>query len=249
MFSYPLIICGVMFFFFPLTFTFMRKFSVDNSEVIVAGSSRTSSSSRLASSEKSFNASQDPFWLFDQPGRTDSNSETTTTSLNDNGLLKMSTRFSFSGLRGGGSPVSNNGSKAKLGLVGSPIRRKDDKYEFLEDSEDPFAFDEGAFEVSKWDKMYGKEKKPRKKKSKAVNRNLEELDPYQIIVRQEETTNGENCRQLSSIGGNCQKSYDGGHHCSRESTSSCEADEEKSTLLADCLLTAVKVFPIYIICL
>ncbi|KAL5839596.1 hypothetical protein ACOSQ4_012204 [Xanthoceras sorbifolium] len=220
---------------------------VRSNEVIVISSSETCSSIGLASSDKSFNASQHSSWLsFDQLGRSESNVETTTTS--DNCLLKMRSCSSLSGscsgtLRSfsGGTPLSSNGSRTKSGLVEIPNSRKDDKYEFLEDGEDPYAFDEDAFELSKWDLLSGKQKKSQTKKRRVINRGLKDGGQYQTLMSQEESSNGENCKQLSSNGGNHQRSSNGERHCSPESSCSHAIDKEKSTLLADCLLTAVKV--------
>ncbi|KAI9197577.1 hypothetical protein LWI28_000928 [Acer negundo] len=223
---------------------------VGNNEIIVISSSENCSSTGLASSQKSFNASQNSSQLsFGQLGHSESHSETTTTSMNDNCLLKMRSRSSLSGscsgtLRGfsGGTSLSSNGARGKFGIGEIPNSRKGDKYELLEDSEDPFAFDEDAFELSKWDLLSRKEKKSQTKKSRVVNRGLEHGSQYQImIMSQEDSSNGENCQQLSSDGGIHQRSSNGEHHCSQGSSNSSAVDKEKSTLLSDCLLTAVKV--------
>ena len=90
----------------------------------------------------------------------------------------------------------------------------------LDDSQDPFAFDEDDIEPSKWDILSGKQKiSHSKKKYEAPNREFEDGCHSQTRVSQQELNDGDiNC------------------------SSSVVGDEEGSSFLSDCLLTAVKVF-------
>ncbi|KZV57581.1 hypothetical protein F511_03041 [Dorcoceras hygrometricum] len=92
----------------------------------------------------------------------------------------------------------------------------------MDDSEDPFAFDEGDFEPSKWDLLSGRLIKPHSRESRATMRSLKNGSRTLLVLSQQESSNTEN------------------HHNQWASCSS-KADEEQSILLADCLLTAVKV--------
>jgi len=89
----------------------------------------------------------------------------------------------------------------------------------LEDSQDPFAFDEDDIAPSKWDLLSGKQKTTHSKKHKDANREFENERQSQTKMSQEESS-------------------DGNINCS----SSDISYEEDSSLLTDCLLTAVKVF-------
>ncbi|KAF7803487.1 Wings apart-like protein-like isoform A [Senna tora] len=88
----------------------------------------------------------------------------------------------------------------------------------LDDSQDPFAFDEDDFQPSKWDLMSGKQKRSQSKKCEVSNREFDDLCQSQTIVSQLESNNGDVSCSSSGI-----------------------SDEEVSSLLADCLLTGVKV--------
>ncbi|GAU38472.1 hypothetical protein TSUD_64510 [Trifolium subterraneum] len=90
----------------------------------------------------------------------------------------------------------------------------------LEDSQDPYAFDEDDIAPSKWDLLSGKgkQKTSNPKKHKVTNREFENERQSQTKMSQEESSEGNiNC------------------------SSSDISYEEDSSLLTDCLLTAVKV--------
>lgn len=91
--------------------------------------------------------------------------------------------------------------------------------EVLEDCQDPFAFDEDDFQPSKWDLMSGKQKRSRSKKHEPSKIDFEDSCQTQTSAGQPESNKGDVSCSSSVIG-----------------------DEEVSSLLADCLLTAVKVF-------
>lgn len=185
-------------------------------------------------------------------GQFESNSETATKLMNDSCIQKIRSRpflsTSFSGTpqsSDSGRPISGNGSRTKFGPAGKPNNRKDDKCGFYEDSEDPFAFDADEFEPTKWDLLSRKHKKPQTKKSGEMCRDLQDGCQYQMLMNQQESRNGENHQLQSSNGLNHQPLSNWGNNFSQESSCSHVDDRENSTLLADCLLTAVKVIPTY----
>ena len=110
--------------------------------------------------------------------------------------------------------------------------RKDARSEPLDGSQDPYAFDEDAFQPSKWDLLSGKQKISQTRNSRVNSREVENGYQYKLSC-QEESSNGENCLQKSS---NTE------HYHSQKSSHCSVPDEELPSLLADCLLTAIKVF-------
>ncbi|XP_031250800.1 uncharacterized protein LOC116108712 [Pistacia vera] len=220
----------------------------NSNEVIFISSSKSFSSTELISSEKSFCVSQNSRWLStDRLGHSESNSETTTTLMNDSCILKMRSRSSLSTSCSGtprssdSGPLSGNGPRTKFDPAERPNSRKDDKCGPFEDSEDPFAFDADDFEPSKWDLLSGKHKKPQTKKSGVICRDLEDECQYEMMMSQPESRNGEKHQLRSGNGLNHQPLSNGGNLFSQESSCSLVDDKENSDLLADCLLTAVKV--------
>ncbi|XVF40534.1 hypothetical protein PTKIN_Ptkin01aG0121300 [Pterospermum kingtungense] len=211
---------------------------VDSHDVISISSSEKSSNIEW-SSGKSFSTSQnDPGpstrWL----GRSVSSFQTATTSTNDSCLLRMridsSLSSSCSGKLGSsyhGIPITSNGSRT---LCEQPNGTKAGEWEPLEDSQDPFAFDEDDFVPSKWDLLSGKTKISQTKKREKLglrNREIQDEHQYRYIMSQEESSNGESQREFIN------EEY---HH-SIVASGSQSAEEEYSSLLSDCLLTAVKV--------
>lgn len=246
-----------------------------------------------SNSEKSLDMSENNPWSFtDRLGHSESNSETTTTSVNDNCCLNLRSRSSFSsscsqtlrsskggallstnGLRSNfcllertnsrkdekyassfsssyseslrssmsGTPLTANGSRSNFGHLERSNSRKDEKCGLLEDSEDPYAFDEDAFEPSKWDLLSGKQKTSRTKRSGVKYRDVEDGCQYEMIMSQQESNNGENCQRQLNNRENHQVSSSGEYHFAHESSCAHADDSENSTLFADCLLTAVKV--------
>ncbi|XVE88009.1 hypothetical protein DITRI_Ditri19aG0034200 [Diplodiscus trichospermus] len=196
-------------------------------------------SSGMEWSGKNVNTSQnDPGpstpWL----GRSVSSFQTATTSTNDNCLVKMrihsSSSSSWSGRLGSydGIPVTSNGSGT---LHERPDGTKDGKWQHLEESQGPFAFDEDDFVPSKWDLLSGNKKKSRTKKHEKLgprNREIQDVLQCQLTVSQQESSNGE-IPQTESINED--------YHHSNATSGSESAEEEYSSLLSDCLLAAVKV--------
>lgn len=276
-------------FFLYLTDVILFKFAADRHDVIFISSE--------SNSEKSLDMSENSPWSFtDRLGHSESNSETTTTSMNDNCFLNLRSRSSFSSscsetlrssksgtllstngsrsnfcplertnsrgdekntssfsssysdtLRSSmsGTPLTGNGSRSNFCLLQRSNSRKDEKYGLLEDSEDPYAFDEDAFEPSKWDLLSGKQKNSRTKRSEVKYRDVEDGCQYEMITSQQESNNRENCQRQLNNGENHQLSTNAEYHFSHDSSCAHADDTESSNLFADCLLTAVKVFSRY----
>ncbi|KAJ9136189.1 hypothetical protein P3X46_033291 [Hevea brasiliensis] len=204
---------------------------VNDNEIIYVSSSTNCSGAERKSSERSFNASQNSISQFSFSA---SSFETTSTFMNDACQLRMrvhsSTSSSCSGtLRRSNSriPVNDNGLRTKFGLPERTNCTKSTKCELFENSQDPFAFDEDEFQPSKWDLLSGKKKKSQSRNCSVISKELEDGCQYQLMSQ--ESINGENYQQ---------KSRHVENHCSQENIFS---EEEHSSLLADCLLTAVKV--------
>ncbi|KAL7213103.1 hypothetical protein ACSBR2_015752 [Camellia fascicularis] len=198
---------------------------VDSDEII----SISSSSTEWTSSQKSFIISQNSQWLSAAHSViSKSTSEATSTSSADTCLLKIrvnsSTSGSCSGTSGSscsGTPVNVNGSRMNFGLGKRCKVAEDTKFELLEDNPDPFAFHEDEFEPSKWELLSGRPGVTETGNSRATYRENEEGCQSQPMLSQQESSNRANHRSDVSC--------------------SSSIDEEKFNLLADCLLTAVKV--------
>ncbi|GER48173.1 WAPL (Wings apart-like protein regulation ofheterochromatin) protein [Striga asiatica] len=91
------------------------------------------------------------------------------------------------------------------------------------DGQDPFMFDEDDCEPSKWDVMSGSSNKPLSQDSRHIG-NRFGLENHPVLVASQQESNDVV-----------------GYRHSEEASCSSAADEDKSNLLADCLLTAVKV--------
>lgn len=126
-----------------------------------------------------------------------------------------------------GTLASNIGSSLNIGFGKRPeIIEDDTKFELFEDSqEDPFAFHDDEFEPSKWDLLYGTQKVSQTQKSRARVGELEDGCQSLVILSQQESSNKEN---------NNNSPPDKVFHTSA-------VDKEKANLLAECLLSAVKV--------
>ncbi|KAG5234939.1 wings apart protein [Salix suchowensis] len=123
----------------------------------------------------------------------------------------------------------SNRSRTKFGLVEKTNCTKDACSDMLDDSQDPYAFDEDDFQPTKWDVLSGKRKISRTRNgSRATPREVENGCQYKL-TSQEESSNG------------LHKSSNREHHHSLKSSYCNVPDEEHSSLLADCLLTAIKV--------
>ncbi|KAI7999336.1 hypothetical protein LOK49_LG09G01888 [Camellia lanceoleosa] len=180
-------------------------------------------------SQKSFSISQNSQWLSaGRSGISKSTSKSTTASAADTCLSKMRVNSSTFGSCSGisrssysGSPINSNVSAMEFGLGKRCKVAEDPSFELLEDSQDPFAFQDDEFEPSKWDLLSGRKKASESRSRRTMLRKHEDRCQPPLMLSQEESSNPEN------------------HH----SDVSCSSalDEEKSNLLADCLLTAVKV--------
>ncbi|KAB1199191.1 Protein wings apart-like [Morella rubra] len=202
---------------------------VDSHESIPINASRKCCSTEWGSSQKSFNLSGHPQLVPSSQFDYCTGSETTSTSINGAYSLKMRVSSSTSGSCSGtsrashcGTLLTSNGSSKNFGLDKRPNFNENAKLELLEDSLDPFAFDEDEFEPSKWDLLSGKQRKSKTRKSAVRRREFEDGYPSQLFMSQEESRNGENSR-------------------SHELSPPTAVDEAGSSLLADCLLTTVKV--------
>ncbi|KAL6333594.1 hypothetical protein AAG906_028779 [Vitis piasezkii] len=214
----------------------MADYKVESNGNLFVNYSRKSCSMERTSPEKCFNISQRSRWLSTaRSGCTASSSETATTSMADACLLKMRVNSSTSGSCNEisrssniGTPVNSNGSQRSFGFGKSFNISDDAKFELLEDSQDPFAFDEDDFKPSKWDMLSGKQKVPQTKKCRVTYRGLEDGCPSQLMMTQQESSNRES-NELHEIS------------CPAEISCSDAINNENSNLLADCLLNAVKV--------
>ncbi|KAM7254790.1 hypothetical protein ACFE04_020031 [Oxalis oulophora] len=142
-------------------------------------------------------------------------------------------RSSISGILG----KSNNGStKTSSGFDFDDMANssKESKYDcFVEESQDPFAFDEDDFKPSKWDVLSGKQNDFGAQKSKPKCRRPKKEHESPLMMSKLETGMSETCMRESSDDVVA-------HHTSELPCSSAD-EEEFSSLLDDCLLTAVKV--------
>ncbi|KAL2588117.1 hypothetical protein GLYMA_13G181800v4 [Glycine max] len=189
-------------------------------ETLSISSTRKYHSVERASSVKSSNASQISRiltcnWLESSL----SIAETPSTSTTDSYSLKMRVNSSTSGSCSGASKSSYCKTSRIQNSSGKNVRfMEDTPVVILDDSQDPFAFDEDDFAPSKWDLLSGKPKKSHSKKHVVANREFENECQSLTNVSQQELSNGDiNC------------------------SSSDVGDEKDSSLLADCLLAAVKV--------
>ncbi|XWS19572.1 hypothetical protein CRYUN_Cryun31cG0027100 [Craigia yunnanensis] len=213
---------------------------VDRHDVIPISSSEKSSSMEWSFSEKSFNTSQnDPGPSTQLFGCSLASVQTAATSTNDSCLLKRRIRSSLSSSCSGklgcsydGIPVTSDESGT---LCERPDGTKDGKWQLLEDSQDPYAFDEDDFVPSKWDLLSGKKKIFQTTKHGKLglrNREIQDNNQSQFTMSQQESSNGEIF--LTEF-------INEEYHNSNASSGSQSVEEEYSGLLSDCLLAAVKV--------
>ncbi|XP_068640585.1 wings apart-like protein 2 [Aristolochia californica] len=125
------------------------------------------------------------------------------------------------GLNGANS-ISNDSKVDSVGLGEINYGCVENKHVNLEDCQDPFAFDEDDMEPSKWDLLSLRKNASRTQKRKKLDPALDHGCGSHLINNKEE----------SSVDGNI---------CSFENSSSSAIEAEDSNILADCLLTAVKV--------
>lgn len=105
-----------------------------------------------------------------------------------------------------------------------PSTSQDIKDEFMMENYDPFAFDEGELELSKWEKLAGKKESTETVQSTVTNKHSEDYDNFTVAA--------------DSI---LSQSTDGANHKSLEDDCLAEVQDDCS-LLEDCLLASVKVF-------
>ncbi|KAK7319658.1 hypothetical protein RJT34_04381 [Clitoria ternatea] len=193
------------------------------SETFSNSSGRKYHGAERASSVKSSNTSQYGGRLLTctQLERSLSISETPSTSTADTCSLKLRVSSSTSGSCSGASKSSYFKTSMTQNSSRKNVRfMEDTPVVILDDSQDPFAFDEDDIAPSKWDLLSGKQKKSRSKKHVVPNREFENecQSRTNVSLSQPELSNGDiNC------------------------SSSDVGDEKDSSLLIDCLLTAVKV--------
>ncbi|XP_022139964.1 uncharacterized protein LOC111010745 [Momordica charantia] len=147
-------------------------------------------------------------------------SGTTGTSLANSNLSKMRQRSSTSG----SSSVTSSGAitlnNQHVGKINDLDFTEGGELSFLED-QDPFAFDEGDFEPSKWELLSQKEKKSRARKEVVKFRDFENGFKSQMMFGEKES-------MIRS------------HH-SNEISCLTSPNEEGFILVADCLLASIKV--------
>ncbi|KAK9092454.1 hypothetical protein Syun_027365 [Stephania yunnanensis] len=158
-----------------------------------------------------------------------SSSETTSTFGAEDCLVKdnkSSTSGSCNGMSSGSKKETARSAgilkKMSLGLGKRPVVTEKSKCITIEDSQDPFAFDEYEFEQSKWNSLSRGKRVPRSRESVTKVRELKDECQLPFVARPREPSN-----------------WDGCHSC--EIASSSVVEDERSGLLADCLLAAVKV--------
>lgn len=166
--------------------------------------------------------------MSDQLGSSKSILEGTTTSATDSWWLKTRIDSSTSGSCSGSSSHINAGKNKNAAKVNTIEQNRDgsnkeQKLELMDDTEDPFAFDEDDFEPSKWDLLSGKQKVSRAQNGRATVHVREDRPTQSLFVLSQQESSNNNTS--SSCKASC----------------SSVADEEIANLLADCLLTAVKV--------
>ncbi|KAK6154710.1 hypothetical protein DH2020_008958 [Rehmannia glutinosa] len=130
-------------------------------------------------------------------------------------LLKLRVESSQAGLCSGTS--RNSDSVAHISSNNSET-----EFGIGKDSQDPFAFHDDEFEPSKWDLLSGSANKSSSQDSRATVSGYRNGSHSVPVLSQQESNNME-------------------YRHSQEASCSSAVDEDTSNLLADCLLTAVKV--------
>lgn len=207
-------------------------------QILCIDSSTTCYTSEGSCSQKNLGETQT-----DQIGSSISSLEFASTSTSDSWQLKLRIESSKSGSCSGTSEdfsfgVNKNSSKVNF-LIGDNQRINGDKrLELMEESQDPFAFDDD-FGPSRWDLMSTKQKVPETQIRQTSL--FERDDEYQsLIVRSQQESSCQENKPESSSKENKPESSSKENNQSGQTSCSAVADDEMSTLLADCLLTAVK---------
>ncbi|XP_077241724.1 wings apart-like protein 2 [Tasmannia lanceolata] len=172
----------------------------------------------------SLSTSQSELSVSGSEATTASRSDVYSITKEDNSPAPISCKATLTVSNGGVSMYSNKSKMDSFGLGKRHRVPRDIKSESLEDSQDPFAFDEDELEPSKWELLKMKKPASRTHQSKARGKQLENGWELQLVTTNNTLTNGENR-----------------HTCENSSSSVVEEEEEASNLLGDCLLTAVKV--------
>ncbi|XP_009148439.1 uncharacterized protein LOC103871874 [Brassica rapa] len=161
-------------------------------------------------------------------------------SVSGNEPTKPTTRVgssiagSFAGrLASLGSDIAR--STSRTNQVEEPSGKRNGKYSFLDENQDPFAFDLEDSKPSKWALASVKQKKPRAQKKKGCYKKSKDECLHQRFPSQEESSNQRLNSQEESSGRDCSPPL----QVSLSTTN--DIDEECLCLLSDCLLTAVKV--------
>lgn len=193
-------------------------------------------STQWTSSQISSNLSQNSRQLASiQLGGSKFISEATTSCPEEASLLKIRSNSSANNSCSGAVGCSNgqtrpsNSSWLKFAISKTSDASEGTRIELLEESQDPFAFDEGDFEPSKWDLLYGKQSVSRNRKT-----NLEDEEHKSVC---------QSHLSLGPLGHQELTSMENQHSSQSSPQASCSSamEEEKSSLLSNCLLTAVKV--------
>ncbi|KAL0794527.1 hypothetical protein Bca101_065904 [Brassica carinata] len=161
-------------------------------------------------------------------------------SVSGNEPTKSTTRVgssiagSFAGrLASLGSGIAR--STSRTSQVEEPSGKRNGKWSFLDENQDPFAFDLEDSKPSKWALVSVKQKKPRAQKKKGSYKKSKDECLYQPFPSQEESSNHRLNSQEESSDRDCCPSLQ------VSSSITNDIDEECLCLLSDCLLTAVKV--------
>ena len=126
-------------------------------------------------------------------------------------------------------------STSRTNQVEEPSGKRNGKYSFLDENQDPFAFDLEDSKPSKWALASVKQKKPRAQKKKGCYKKSKDECLHQRFPSQEESSNQRLNSQEESSGRDCSPPL----QVSLSTTN--DIGEECLCLLSDCLLTAVKV--------
>ncbi|KAL9236763.1 hypothetical protein vseg_011397 [Gypsophila vaccaria] len=147
-----------------------------------------------------------------------------------------------------GSQANGNGSKTNMALSKAPscdYDNSDDMIIDLEDSQDPFAFDEDDFAPSKWDKLPGGKKGRQKQKKRP---SFSDMSVSHLTLSQADYSSQPMLSQEGHPPEQPKLIQDEIHNGQQNGTTHLSSDascttigEEDCGLVADCLLTAIKV--------
>ncbi|XP_021740544.1 uncharacterized protein LOC110706874 isoform X2 [Chenopodium quinoa] len=219
-------------------FNFNAEQKVDSNGVFSFRSSQECSSSGRYSSDTGLSTSQSSQRL------SSSNSGATTGFGVGNCLLEKAASSFGSGSCSQtsksscvGAPAIAHSSKTKLALAKSPYDDDDDMFIDLEDSQDPFAFDEEDLAPSKWETLRGRHRGQRKQKRRPSFGNAAE-ECFSLPMFSQEDFVSQTMLSQEDFGNGEQNV---GNRISSDTSCTTAIDEENSCLVADCLLTAIKV--------